>query len=1821
MSQRSIRLLPLERKQAPNKTIPINTRLKNQILSVSSLKRYCTLLLLLCTVFAITATAESTTGSTSTDNTNSAFKSTDSSPLPNNNSQLGTTSNNINNEFNSVHASVAASKLSVNPPTDPCDAPTSGNLDSDGDGVADLCDLDDDNDGILDADENVCTPSPEFANMGWVPMFNIGGGLFNCPEGPDFTFSLTGHTSISIDSVAVFDDNTQSFESSYAQADNAKNITISANSCSGNTGDPITQFTEMEINFNQPTPIGGWAFAITDVDVSQIQIEAIDELGFQVPKEIINLWLQEVFDADPTNGGNNLPYWDETVGAIVGSADNDGFFNTNNIGLAVENETASAWFEANVSLTKLILTFSPISTNNDPSYHFYIVSNCCDTNQDTDNDGLVNRLDQDADNDGCSDAEEGGGSFSIAAGEITNDMLTGGVNAEGVPLIATPSGQTIGNSQDDSIQSCPCPFALGTDMDNDGTDDACDLDNDNDGIPDALEGRSCRNLAEWGVAPFLWTTSVEYGLIEDLIPGMNMEVDITTNAAGSFEAFGGTRLDGTNGTTTYFGGVNDLGVFFDPDPNQGTSPFNVVVTFSKPISSGSFLITDIDSGADRLEQVVVTTDIGNPALSLVSGSLVAISGNTASSANNVSSDDDTKGSILVTLPKGTSQVTIICNEMSNAVDPYSRGIGVLGKLTVCTFEDFDEDSVPDYLDTDSDDDGCPDALEGDGGFTFAQIQNEVLNGGVSLDGIPVVATAGGQGIGSAFDTQRKGLACMTSAENDINQTPQDVEVAGNVLTNDVDPTGNNQIVQQATGLDAAGNEVTIPIDNTPKPIFDADGISTGAIAIDKYGAYKFSPDPGYTGAIPIKYTVENENGTTANAKLDINVIGNPDRANNDLPIASNDTNTTPQETNVDGQLIISNDTDPDADPLGILAAFADTDGDGSVDNTLSIGATNTVYGVNEDGSTALAGSLALNIDGAYLFDPAIDFRGQLPIRYTIKDPSGDSNTARLTITVEPERGNVSYGNDDANLGLEGQPQMGNLLENDNDPEGDIQSVVEVTDHAGKSLLIDGLTPNFLPGGGTLILENDGTYTYEPIRGFIGTEVLIYKVCDDAIIVGCEQQTLYLTTLPENTTNTTDDFNNTLINTPVTSNVLTNDNDREGDSQTVSLISPVPVAEGTVTLSSNGSFTYFPALGFSGETSFIYEACDDKTPAACEEATVYLEVLKVVDHEVTSIIANPDIVTSEQDQVLDNSVLSNDYDPEGTTIFIKNILADTDGDGISNDYFALGMITPIFGTDENGNTIQAGTLLMKINGEYTYRPALGFLGKVSTSYELTDDNNDVDSTPLTIQVVESEDNNTFAADDAGQTDANIQLNGNVLINDKDPEGDNCPVERLLVDTDGNSLADNPAMVGTPTSVFGYDHYGDLVPAGMLTVQADGTFFFTPATDFVGNVVAVYTICDDAHPQACDNATLDITVNGSFRDYGDAPAMYPEAWHHRLADIDGNNIPDAGSAVWLGKNIDFESETTTSNSADGDSFEEGITFGNGTGQFPGVITRGKTYEVAVTLNGNQSGTEAYLGLWIDWNADGVFEDFQSSAAIVDGSTDVLVEITPPLDFVDGNEAVVRLRVDDDPLTDSDFEGGKTNGEVEDYKHKLIYAEELETFTAIENSCTMYFKWNTNSELNTRHFEVQSSPDGVNFTVVEVIMANGPTLLPQSYSFQYEANRRRTYYRLKTVDLDGSFSLSEVILVETNCSSMEEEVGLFPNPTADELNLAFDAPISAMGTIKIIDGFGRVVMKEDQLVNIGYNKLQLDTKRLEAGVYYINLTFGAQKIRYRKFVKVTE
>ena len=77
--------------------------------------------------------------------------------------------------------------------------------------------------------------------------------------------------------------------------------------------------------------------------------------------------------------------------------------------------------------------------------------------EDTDGDGVLNYLDTDSDGDGCFDALEGGDSFEEA--DLSGEVLIGGVDANGVPIIAN-GGQDKGSSANSNVVSSVCKEPL-----------------------------------------------------------------------------------------------------------------------------------------------------------------------------------------------------------------------------------------------------------------------------------------------------------------------------------------------------------------------------------------------------------------------------------------------------------------------------------------------------------------------------------------------------------------------------------------------------------------------------------------------------------------------------------------------------------------------------------------------------------------------------------------------------------------------------------------------------------------------------------------------------------------------------------------------------------------------------------------------------------------------------------------------------------------------------------------------------------------------------------------------------------------------------------------------------------------------------------------------------------------------------------------------------------------------------------------------------------------------------------------------------------------
>ncbi len=409
------------------------------------------------------------------------------------------------------------------------------------------------------------------------------------------------------------------------------------------------------------------------------------------------------------------------------------------------------------------------------------------------------------------------------------------------------------------------------------------------------------------------------------------------------------------------------------------------------------------------------------------------------------------------------------------------------------------------------------------------------------------------------------------AIDDINTTTVDVPVSGNVLVNDEDQEMDSLFVD------------TTPIN----PM-------NGTVVIDPQGNYTFTPDAGFIGEATFQYKVCDA-GTPSlcdTATVTIQVIDNSNTANNDV-IGVEDNFTTEEGSPVSGDLL-ANDSDPDGDNIAI-----------------------TITPV----TSISTGSLMINSNGTFTFTPALGFTGEENFEYEVCDDGTPQSCDTVMVMIEVlynDGENDVYATDDANTAEEGVTQTGNVTDNDNDPENGILTV--------NSTPVSDVT------NGTLTLNTDGTYSYEPNAGFFGNDQFRYSVCDDSTPVACDTATVYLTVLE---TQNPPLVIPTPITTPQDSTVdvcLPIFDDNMGDTFTANLCSGSPI-NGIATPIVNGSavcVTYTPTAGFSGTDDICIIVCDQT--GRCDTTSIPVTIVPPVPENIDSLapIVIPTPITTPQD---------------------------------------------------------------------------------------------------------------------------------------------------------------------------------------------------------------------------------------------------------------------------------------------------------------------------------------------------------------------------------------------------------------------------------------------------------------------------------------------------------------------------------------------------------------------------------------------------------------
>jgi ELWxxDGT repeat protein len=163
----------------------------------------------------------------------------------------------------------------------------------------------------------------------------------------------------------------------------------------------------------------------------------------------------------------------------------------------------------------------------------------------------------------------------------------------------------------------------------------------------------------------------------------------------------------------------------------------------------------------------------------------------------------------------------------------------------------------------------------------------------------------------------------------------------------------------------------------------------------------------------------------------------------------------------------------------------------------------------------------------------------------------------------------------------------------------------------------------------------------------------------------------------------------------------------------------------------------------------------------------------------------------------------------------------------------------------------------------------------------------------------------------------------------------------------------------------------------------------------------------------------------------------------------------------------------------------------------------------------------------------------------------------------------------------------------------------FNGILSDNNAILGWKTDNEINTDEFIVERSADGSNnyVAVGHVKSANTPGI--HNYVLT-DANiaalgTEVINYRLKQKDIDGRFTYSKVVtLTFKNKSTLT----LYPNPAANQINLAITAKRKENLDYRIFDNAGRILIHQTSQVLTGTNSFAVDITKLSAGVYYLKL-----------------
>jgi len=173
------------------------------------------------------------------------------------------------------------------------------------------------------------------------------------------------------------------------------------------------------------------------------------------------------------------------------------------------------------------------------------------------------------------------------------------------------------------------------------------------------------------------------------------------------------------------------------------------------------------------------------------------------------------------------------------------------------------------------------------------------------------------------------------------------------------------------------------------------------------------------------------------------------------------------------------------------------------------------------------------------------------------------------------------------------------------------------------------------------------------------------------------------------------------------------------------------------------------------------------------------------------------------------------------------------------------------------------------------------------------------------------------------------------------------------------------------------------------------------------------------------------------------------------------------------------------------------------------------------------------------------------------------------------------------------------------------ELNNFSVYVSGKTVKLDWLTATETNNLRFDVQRKYDSIEWQTIGSLKGNGTTTQTQHYSFSDDLSNyssSRIFYRLKQIDLDGSFSYSNEISVDNNIVSSFELEQNYPNPFNPSTKIKFNIPMTEKVKIEVFNAVGnKVATLLNEVKEAGSHEIQLNADNWATGAYFYKILAG--------------